>query len=232
MKKIAVLQSNYIPWKGYFDIIHDVDEFIIGDDVQYTKGDWRNRNQIKTPDGLLWLTIPVLQSGRSMQSIKSVEIKDKHWARKHLDTIKSNYSHAPYFSTYKRWLTTMYQQCEDHQYLSRINHLIIKQICETLGINTKITWSCEYELVTGKTERLISLCKQSGATYYLTGPAAKSYIDENLFKEAGIQLLYKKYNYIEYHQLYGEFIHNVSILDLIFNEGPRTTNYIWNSAKE
>jgi len=227
VKKVAILQSNYIPWKGYFDVIHDVDEFIIYDDVQYTKNDWRNRNQIKTSNGLQWLTIPVLHSNRFGQSIKSAEIRNNIWPKKHLASIQHNYNHSPFYKSLFERIAVFYKQCEEFTHLSQVNNFFITQICSILNINTKISQSSDYEFVGNKTERLINLCKQSGATHYLTGPAAKSYINENLFVESGIILSYKTYNYPEYKQLYGKFTHNVSILDLLFNCGFDAPQYIW-----
>ena len=231
MKTIAILQSNYIPWKGYFDLIHDVDEFILYDDVQFTKRDWRNRNQIKTANGLLWLTIPVSVSGRFEQSIKSVEVNDSKWAQKHLSSIRHSYSNAPFFKLYEDWIVDLYDQCAKYLFLSQINYQFIAQICDKLNIKTKITWSSEYKLIGDKTEKLVNICKQSGASRYLSGPAAKSYINDALFREAGVDLIYKSYNYPEYQQLYGAFTHNVTILDLLFNCGQNSPAYIWNGKK-
>src|SRR4051812_22240537 len=110
MKKVAILQSNYIPWKGYFDLINMVDEFIIYDDVQYTKNDWRNRNKIKTPNGLLWLTIPTRQLSLS-QKIIDTQIADNHWNKKHLSTIKQFYSKAPFYKLYQSFIEELYMKC-------------------------------------------------------------------------------------------------------------------------
>ena len=136
-KKVAIVQSNYIPWKGYFDLIHEVDEFILFDDVQYTRRDWRNRNRIKTPHGLLWLTIPVWVKGRYHQKIRETVISDSEWSRKHWKTIVQNYARAPYFSRYSDVFEDLY--CTNSEkYLSRINYRFIKELCDLLGIATKL----------------------------------------------------------------------------------------------
>lgn len=225
-KKIAILQSNYIPWKGYFDLINMVDEFILFDDMQYTRRDWRNRNKIKTPNGLVWLTIPVEVKGKYHQTIKDTVISDPQWNYNHWKTIVHNYRKAPYFNEYHEYFEDLYNNALEYQ-LSNINYRFIGAICQLLDIRTKITWSMDYHIVDGKTERLISLCQQVGATEYVSGPAAKSYIDEKLFNQNNIKLVWMEYdNYPEYHQLYPPFDHSVSIIDLILNEGPNYKYYM------
>lgn len=224
-KKIAILQSNYIPWKGYFDLINLVDEFILYDDVQFTKNDWRNRNIIKTPSGLKWLTIPVYNKSLS-QTIMETTVADSRWTHKHYKSIVANYSRASYFHIYQEFFEDLYLGCTEH-YLSRINYRFLRAICKILGINTTLSWSMDYHVAGEKTERLVDLCLQSCARTYLSGPAARNYIKAELFKEAGIELCYMDYScYPEYHQLFGPFEHGVSIIDLIFNEGPEAPKYM------
>jgi hypothetical protein len=225
-KTIAVVQSNYIPWRGYFDLINSVDEFILYDDVQYTIREWRNRNIIKTSRGPLWLTIPVQVKGKYLQKIKDTVISDPTWGRKHWASIIHNYSRAKYFPMYKELFEDLYLRSED-KLLSHINYRFIVAICRILGIRTTISWSMDYDLVGDRTERLVHLCQQAGATAYLSGPSAKAYLDEALFKNEGFAVSYMDYSgYPEYTQLYPPFQPQVSILDLIFNEGPQATNYM------
>lgn len=225
-KKVAILQSNYIPWKGYFDLIASVDEFILYDEMQYTKRDWRNRNKIKTPNGLLWLTIPVIQKD-FLQTINGSKISDRTWSRKHFKSLKGFYTKAKYYKFYENLIVDLYDQVESELYLSNINKLFITEICKILGIETKISSSTDYNMGEGKTERLINLCQQSGATEYISGPAAKDYIQEELFDQKNIALTWMNYSsYKEYNQLYPPFEHGVSILDLIFNEGPNSRDYM------
>lgn len=225
MKKIAILQSNYIPWKGYFDLINMVDEFIFYDEVQYTKNDWRNRNKIKTPQGIQWLTIPVRQENLE-QKIKDTKITDKKWNIKHWRSISQKYSKSKYFKDYKDIFENLYLTC-DEEYLSQINYKFITTINEILGIKTKLRWSSEFELVDGQTQKLLGICKDCNADVYISGPAAKNYFDEELAQKENIQVEWMDYSgYKEYEQLFEPFEHGVSILDLIFNEGPRAREFM------
>lgn len=225
-RKVAVVQSNYIPWKGYFDLINLVDEFILFDDVQYTRRDWRNRNKIKTQNGPMWLTIPVEVKGRYSQRIGDTVISDPQWNRAHWKSIVHSYSKANYFQTYKELFEELYLG-SDERLLSQINYRFLAAICRTLGVRTKISWSTDYHLIEGKTEKLVDLCKQTGATEYISGPAAKAYLEEKLFCEAGIKISYMDYSgYQEYEQLFPPFEHSVSIIDLILNAGPNATTYL------
>jgi hypothetical protein len=225
-KKVAIIQSNYIPWKGYFDIINRVDEFILLDDVQYTRRDWRNRNLIKTSNGLQWLTIPVNVKDNYLAKINEVTIADKHWPLEHWTSIRQNYSKAPYFKQYKDQLEEVYRQTTEEN-LSRVNYRFITAITQLLGIATKISFSTDYGAAEGKNERLVELCKKAGATRYISGPAAKGYLQEEIFNRQQIQVSWMDYSgYKPYQQLYPPFEHGVTILDLIFNEGPAARDFM------
>jgi hypothetical protein len=229
-KTIAVIQSNYIPWKGYFDIIHDADLFIFYDDVQYTKNDWRNRNQVKSPQGLFWLTIPV--GKREDRLICEVTFQDSFWRKKHWQVIEQWYHNAPYYNLYLEFFQRFFGEnaCES---LSDFNQGLIKTIStQFLGINTRFEDSRSYNLQGKKLDRLIDLLIKAGATRYISGPSAKDYIDQQKFIDAGIELVYKDYSgYPEYPQLYPPFTHKVSILDLLLNTGLDAPNYIWGWRK-
>lgn len=226
MKKIIITQSNYIPWKGYFDSINIADEFILYDDMQFTRRDWRNRNQIKTRDGIKWLSIPVEVKGKYYQKINETKISEPDWAEKHWNTILHNYSKAKYFNEYKKLFEELYLNNKE-EYLSKVNYNFLKTVCEILGIKTKMIWSEEFNLLEEKTERLVDICKKRGATDYYSGPAAKAYMNEELFEKENIKVHYFDYSgYPEYNQLHGEFTHEVSIIDLIFNEGPNSTKFM------
>ena len=220
-KKVAVIQSNYIPWKGYFDIINIADEFILYDDCQYTKNDWRNRNKIKTPGGLLWLTVPVRLKGRFGQRICEVEIDDQRWTKKHWNSIKMNYSRAGAYAEAAPFLEDLYRKAEAETQLSRVNHLFISAICGALGIDTRITFSMDYtDPGDGKNEALLNLLLQARATEYISGPSARGYINEALFREQGITITWMDYSaYPEYAQMYPPFEHQVSIVDLLLHAG-------------
>ncbi len=220
MKKVAILQSNYIPWKGYFDMIAAVDEFILYDDMQYTRRDWRNRNQIKTPQGAQWLTVPVLVKGKYHQKIRETEIDGADWAAAHWKALVQNYKRTPHFESVAAWLEPIYVG-ESFTHISELNRRLIEKVCAYLGINTKITNSWDYILAEGKTERLAQLCRQAGGTEYVSGPAAKDYVEAQVFSDLNIKLTWFDYaGYPEYPQQWGDFIHGVTILDLLFNCGP------------
>ena len=202
-----------------------VDEFILYDEVQYTKNDWRNRNKIKTPQGIQWLTIPVRQESLD-QKIKDTKISDKKWNIKHWRTISQNYSKAKYFKNYKDIFEELYLTC-DEEYLSEINYKFITTINEILGIKTKLRLSSEFELVDGQTEKLLGICKDCNADIYLSGPAAKDYFNEDLAKQENIKVEWMDYSgYKEYEQLNPPFEHGVTILDLIFNKGDRAKEFM------
>ncbi|HVG11275.1 MAG TPA: WbqC family protein [Thermoanaerobaculia bacterium] len=233
MKRVAILQSSYVPWKGYFDIIGSVDEFILYDDVQYSKNDWRNRNRIKTPAGTAWMTIPVRQTGRFGQPIREVEIGDPRWAAKHWKSIQTHYARAPWFPELAPVLAGLYESASAEPLLSRVNEKFLRAICEILGIGTHITRSADYQLRGDRVDRLIGLCQQAGAAEYLSGPAARSYLDEDRFADKGIAVRWMDYSgYPEHRQLFSPpFIHEVSILDLLLNEGPlEARNYLLSTA--
>lgn len=226
MKRVAIVQSNYIPWKGYFDMIAMVDEFIIYDDMQYTRRDWRNRNLIKTPKGLQWLTVPVKVKGKYHQTIRETEIKSVEWAKTHWKTLSQNYCRAQHFDEVAAVFEPLYLK-RHYTRLSELNREFINVVCGYLGITTKISNSWDYQLIEGKTERLAVLCTQAGGSEYISGPAAKGYIEERVFSERGIKLSWLDYSgYPEYPQLWGKFAHGVSILDLLFNCGKDAPKYM------
>lgn len=224
-KKILITQSNYIPWKGYFDAISLVDTVILYDEMQYTKQDWRNRNKIKTVNGLQWLTIPV-KGNQLNQKINETKVANQNWRRKHWQSIKQNYSKATYFHSYATEFEALYED-DSVWLLSEINCEFIKKINKILGIHTSIRRSREFELKGSRSEKLLNLCIDLGATDYYSGPRAKDYLEVSLFEKENINVHWLDYsNYAEYRQLYGQFEHRVTILDLIFNEGPHAKNFM------
>jgi hypothetical protein len=227
-KRIAIIQSNYIPWKGYFDVINLADEFFLYDTVQYTTDDWRNRNRIKTPRGPQWLTIPVKR--RFGQLIVDVEVSDPSWAKRHWKTLLQNYAKAPCFSDYRDRMEGLYLE-SDQTHLSAINERFIRAIADLLGIATLISPAPPTDPDAPPTRRLVEICRQSGAAVYLTGPAARAYLDERDFADAGIRVEYMDYSgYPEYPQLFPPFDHRVSVLDLLFNAGPDAPRYMTSFA--
>jgi hypothetical protein len=224
MKKVAILQSNYIPWKGYFDLIAFADHFILYDDVQFTKNDWRNRNLILTPRGREWLSIPV--GSKIHRLIKDVDLPAGNWRDKHLAKLKSCYRKTPFYDEVTNLIGPIYAS-NVYETLSEFNRALIEQICCYLKITTAISWSWEFEKSEGRSERVLDICQQSGASTYVSGPAAKNYLDEQLFAKAGISVCWFDYsNYPVYSQAESNFENNVSILDLLYNCGKNSPRYM------
>ena len=224
--KTAILQSNYIPWKGYFDLINSVDVFVIYDSVQYTKNDWRNRNKIVSNKKPSWLTIPVRQESLE-QSIRETKIANTNWSKKHWRTIQQSYAKTPYFDKYSQKLESLYQNFEHEPFLSNINTALIICLCEILGIQTKIVQDDVFDLPDDRIDKLIEICLQTGASTYTSGPAAQNYLDVERFRNAGIEVEWINYDdYPIYEQRSDEFDHYVSILDLLFCYGARFEQYL------
>lgn len=221
--KTAIIQSNYIPWLGYFDIISKVDLFIFHDDLQYTKNDWRNRNKIKTANGLKWLSIPVGTDEKRL--INEVIIHDSKWQIQHWREIEENYKNAKYFNLYKDFFVNFYTK-NKWDSLSQLNqHLIIKISKEILGLKTIFLVST-VRSNKKKTEKLLDILAYYKSETYLTGPNANNYIDRNLIKTSGIKLLWIDYSgYPIYKQLQEPFEMHVSIIDPLFNLGPDLVNH-------
>jgi len=225
-RKAFIVQSNYIPWKGYFDAINRADVFVLYDDMQYTRRDWRNRNRIKTPNGTAWLTIPVQVKGKYLQKINETAISDLGWNEAHWKTIAMNYARAPHFGLYKDLFEDLYLNCRETM-LSAVNHRFIRAICDMLGITTEIRWSSEFELRGDRNERLLNLCLDLGADEYLSGPSAGAYLDAGLWQNRGVNITFLDYSgYPEYPQLFGTFEHAVSVIDLLFNTGADAGKYM------
>ena len=226
MKTVVVLQSNYLPWKGYFDLISDADVFVFYDDIQFTKNDWRNRNKLKTSNGVDWISVPV--GDQIDRHISQVEIKNNFWQEKHWKTIQHNYGKCKYFPLYCTQFENFYLSRRWTQ-LSELNQYLIRLISvELLGLTTEFRDSRDYKVSGRKLDRLIEIVHKTGATRYISGPAARDYIDPLRFADAGIELVWKDYSgYPEYPQRFPPFEHGVSILDLLFNVGPNAPWYIW-----
>ena len=227
--KVVILQPSYIPWRGYFDQICQADLFIFYDDVQYDKRSWRNRNQIKTPKGKQWLTIPVNSRGAQTENIPINQIRiawDNPWSQNHLKALQHSYSRAPHFGPYVSLLENFYQRRDEFLADFTIDFTIA--LTHELGnTHTRFIRSSELAGIDGqKTDRLIQILQAVGAVHYISGPSARDYIEKEKFESAGITLEYMEYNYPEYPQLYPPFDPYVSILDLLFMTGAEAPNYI------
>jgi hypothetical protein len=228
--RIAVIQSCYIPWKGFFDLIGRCDEYVIYDGVQYVKRHWHNRNRIKTANGLEWLTIPVVTKGRFEQPIDQVEI-EKPWAEKHWRALELAYKRAPFFEPFAPTVKNWYERADSEVRLTDVNDIFLRGIAGLLGLGTRIVRHNDYPAEGAKTERLLAIARAAGADRYLSGPSAREYLDESLFTAAGITPEWMSYQgYREYPQLHGGFEHAVTALDLLFNTGPDAPRYLDQSA--
>ena len=226
-KRVAILQSSYIPWPGYFDIIGSVDEFVMYDVVQFTKDDWRNRNRIKTADGVRWLTIPVLTAGRFGQTIAETRVAGGDWAVKHWRSLSQAYAAAPYFANYRDRFADAYRACGDQPLISSVNRTFIDVISSELGLSTRIIDAAAHVKEGDRNQRLVDLCRALGAGVYVSGPSARTYLDIELFRRHGIDVEFVEYPaYGPYHQLHGSFEPRLSVLDMLFNVGPATTSYL------
>jgi hypothetical protein len=224
--RICIIQSCYIPWKGFFDLIGQCDEYVIFDSVQYIKGHWHNRNRIKTADGVIWLTIPVRTKGRYDQPIDQVEI-EKPWADRHWRALELGYKRAPFFQQFAPTVKGWYEQAATQARLTDVNAIFLHGITNLLGLNTRIVRDTVYPAEGVKTERLLGIARAAGADRYLSGPSARTYFDEGMFTEAGIAPEWMSYaGYPEYPQLHGAFEHPVTALDLLFNTGPNAARYL------
>jgi WbqC-like protein family len=226
-KRVAIVQSCYIPWKGYFDLINQVDHFLLYDDAEYSKNTWRNRNRVKTASGTHWLTIPVAYSGRSRQRIDEVRVSDMRWSGRHWKTLRQSYGRAPHFERYAPALEELYLRLDEMR-LSVINRRFIEHICLLLGIETTISWTSDLQSEGAtSTERLAQLCAAVGADVYLSGPAAQGYLDLDHLERAGIEVAWMNYDdYPTYPQLHPPFDHAVTTLDLLFSVGPEAPHYL------
>ena len=225
MTVIGISQSNYIPWKGYFDFINDCDIFVFLDEVQYTKQDWRNRNLIKTDHGLKWLSIPI--GNQTNKNICEVETINNTWKEKHKKALKMAYSRSKYFKEFQFLIDKIYDENKS-KLLSRFNQNSIRTICNFLDIKTYLIDSRQVKKSFNKNKRLIDIINNFNGTTYLSGPKAKEYLDINEFKQNGINIIWKDYqNYPKYIQRFDKFFHNVSILDVIFNTGKESKFYVY-----
>jgi WbqC-like protein family len=219
-KRIAIVQSNYIPWRGYFDLIDSVDEFVLLDDAQYTKRDWRNRNRIKTAQGTRWLSIAVQVSGRFTQRICDTRVADERWATSHWLTIRQAYAKAPHFEAEAPLIEELLATASS-PLLSEINRHLLSGLCDRLGITTPLTPSMELDPQGTKSERLLNICLKTNGTTYVSGPAARAYLDEERFRQQGVNVAWFEYGlYPEYDQVHPPFDGHVSVVDLLLCAGP------------
>jgi hypothetical protein len=228
--KCVILQPSYIPWRGYFDQVHEADVFVFYDDVQYDARGWRNRNRVKSPRGSQWLTIPVLHRGsqRLDTPIAQIEICwDRDWARRHWTTLTHLYGGAPHFERYRPMLERLF--ASRPKLLADFTIELTRAIAGELdpGETRFLRSSRISRPHARKTDDLLSILDRVGADTYVTGPSARDYLDVERLEQAGIETRFMSYDYPDYPQLYPPFDGHVSILDLLFMVGPEAPSYIW-----
>lgn len=229
MCTLLISQSNYLPWRGFFDLIAHADRYVIYDTAQFTKNDWRNRNRIKTATGPDWLTVPVLKADLD-QPINQTRIDGTHWVRKHLRALDVHYGKAPYYAHYIESLKFHLQAGE--AFLSPLNERLLRWVADELCISTEFVRSEDIRHAGDPTEKLVRICQAQGATTYLSAPAARAYLDESRFRAVDIEVRWFDYgDYPDYDQQYGAFEPSLSIVDLLFNCGPKARNYMRFGAK-
>ena len=238
--KLGVLQSSYIPWLGFFDQIHQCDLFLIYEDVQFTTKDWRNRNRIKTPQGPLWLTVPVTHGSILEQKIRDVHIsQDPIWQKKHWKALQKNYGTSIYFDRYASFFEQTY--ASPWSKLTDLNRHILDYLLWELGIHTPIIYSSDTDLEDrfqqetdqrkqNPTERILFLCQRIGADTFLEGSAGRRFIHQETLLEAGIDIQFHDYIHPEYTQNFSGFIPYLSIVDLLFNHGDNSLSILTNKT--
>lgn len=224
--KIAISQPTYLPWMGYFDLIDQVDSFVFLDNVQFVKQSWQQRNRIKTPSGLQWLTVPVAFRGRFGQLIHDVEIRDTTFRRNHVRALELNYRRARSFDEYFEPLRFVIANSGDR--LADLNISVIRWFMQVLGIETKTLRASELGQTGKQVELLANICSSLGATEYVSPLGSKVYLLEHLeiLATKGIEVSFQNFDHPVYQQLFPPFCSHASIIDLLMNEGDRSIDVI------
>lgn len=221
--KAAINQPTYLPWIGYFDLIDQVDVFILLDNVQFGKRSWQQRNRVRMPDGLQWLTVPVKTQGRFGQRIHEVEISEPEFWHKHTRTIEIAYSRTPYFAQYFPGLAKL---LEDHSsgLLVELSVSLIRWFCAALEISTPLIVASSLNQSGKRTELLANLCTAVGANEYISPAGSVAYLaeEENIMRQRGIDVRFQNYCHPVYRQDFDPFLPYASVIDLLFNQGPES----------
>lgn len=231
---IFITQPTYLPWIGYFSFLNKASEIVFLDDVQFSKRSWQQRNRILSNGESKYLTIPVISKGRREQMIKDVKIYEKNFFRKHLMIIEHNYKKTEYFKEYFELLKSLNSQIENLEFLSEINILLIKEICMILNIKVKFSKSSSLNIQKKRSHKIVEICNLKLKKQLLSNEGTINYInhDKKIFEENDINVNFFKYDTIKYKQTSKIFIKELSILDLIFNEGPNSINIIKKGLKK
>jgi hypothetical protein len=225
VRTLVVLQPGYLPWLGFFNQMARADVFVYYDDVQYDKHGWRNRNRIKTQSGPQWLTVPVLHHGRGMPSILEAEIdRRRPWARKHVASLRQAYARAPLAAPYLPELEELL--CRPWERLVDLDMALVAVMCRWFGLSRRIERSSQLGIPGEQSERLVRICQHFGARTYLSGSAARVYLDTALFERNGIAVEWQDYVHPVYPQLHGAFVPYLSAIDLILNCGEESLSVL------
>ncbi len=217
----AVTQPEHLPWLGWFDKARQADVLVLLDNVQFKKRYFENRNRIRSSNGPVWLTVPVLTRGRSTQTIRQVEIDPTaDWAPGQWKAIRLSYARAPHFERYASFLDEIYLG-RSWRRLSELNETFIRWGLERFGYRPKVLRASELGIQERASALLASICEEVGADCYLSGISGKDYLDESEFSRRGVCVRYQEFHHPVYEQIHGEFEPCMSFLDLLFNEGPR-----------
>lgn len=229
--RVAIIQSCYIPWRGFFDLVGRCDTLVLFDSAQFAKRHWHNRNRVLTAHGPKWMTIPVTSKGRFSQPINEVEVSAP-WAEQHWQTLRHAYARAPHFDAEAAWLRPLYENAATMTHLSEINRAFTAALLDRLALATRLVDDRDLDGTGRKTDRLVSLCSSIGADTYLSGPSARTYLDENAFRAEGIGVEWMSYGpYAPYPQGTADFVEGLSVLDLLFWCGPEATTRLSEVAK-
>jgi hypothetical protein len=222
---LAVHQPQYIPWLGYFDKIRKSDAFVFLDKVQYKGREFQNRNKIRTKDGWIWLSVPVVAKGLGRQEIYDVKVDNSFgWQKEHLASLRAWYGRSEFFEKHFPFFEELYGK--EWESLSDLSVSIIMYMLKELSISTPLYFESKLDIKSKKTDRIIEICGKLKADTYLSGIGGKEYLEEGRFAEAGLKLAYQEFKHPVYRQQFmkdkDDFIPYMSTLDLLFNEGPRS----------
>ena len=218
-------QPVYLPWLGLFHKIALAETFVYFDQVQYLPKDWMNRNKIRTKSGSIWLTVPVLRKGYRDLKTSEIEINNSiNWQKKHLRSISLNYKKSPYFENYIPFFEDVYSR--KWKFLGELNEYMLKWFLDELGIKVNFLNANDFKFQGEKSSLILNMCKELNASTYIFGMLGKDYADVQEFEKNNIGLIFQNYNHPKYSQLYREFISHMSVIDLLFNHGPKSLEII------
>ena len=218
-------QPVYLPWLGLFHKIALAETFVYFDQVQYLPKDWMNRNKIRTKNGSIWLTVPVLRKGYRDLKTSEIEINNSiNWQKKHLRSISLNYKKSPYFENYIPFFEDVYSR--KWEFLGDLNEYMLKWFLDELGIKVNFLNAKNFKFQGEKSSLILNMCKKLDASTYIFGTLGKDYANVHEFEKNNIKLIFQDYNHPKYSQLYSEFVSHLSIIDLLFNHGPKSLEII------